>query len=171
MEFTSIVVHALFFVLQIVALSLLPLGKRLLVATVKNIPIIAGIATVVNFGIAAALSYYWGYTALVVVEVLSVVAAVVLAGRQDEKHLRGIELLEGLGARRVVAADRFLFAWGKGVIFVTRTESGRDAWVQEYQESGQPAWAITEERAAQLVALDPVFWAGFRNVSRENPND
>lgn len=170
MEFTSMIVHAAFLVLQIVAISLLPLGKRLIAATYKSLKLVVAVTVAVNFALAAALCYYWGSTALVVVEVIALAGCLVLVGRQDEQLVRGIKVLEQLGARRCDAADRFLFAWGKGAIYILRTREGRDAWLQEYLENGQPAWVVTEQQAADLVAKDPEFWA-FRDMPRENPND
>ena len=171
MEFTSIIVHALFVLLQLVSISLLPLGKRLIRAVMNMKPVLVAVV-LANFVLAAFLYHFWGMTALVVSEVVGVVGALVLVGRGDEELLRGIKVLEKMGARRVVAvtADRYLFAWGKGVIYSARTEADRDAWVREYLESGQPAWIVTEEQAANLVAKDPEFWA-FRDMPRQNPND
>ena len=171
MEFTSIIVHSLFVLLQVISISLLPLGKKLIRAVLGVKPMLASVV-VANFVLAYLLYHFWGMTALVVSEVVGVVGALVLVGRGDEELLRGIKVLEKMGARRVVAvtADRYLFAWGKGAIYILRTREGRDAWVREYLESGQPAWAVTEEQAALLIEKDPEFWA-FREMSRETPND
>lgn len=70
MELNSIIVHLAFVIVNMLALSLLPLGRMILVVQWGDMKRLVLIGHVINFGLAWVFEYFWGLTTLVVLEIV-----------------------------------------------------------------------------------------------------
>ena len=95
MEFTSILVHLAFFAACLLTLSLLPLGRMLLVLYWSDMKLLLAVAVVINTGLAVAAAHFWGLTTLVVLETLGNGYFLFKVAKGNAALERGLKLLNG----------------------------------------------------------------------------